>query len=61
MKRLVAVGREAHGLYILDTYLVKQVQFLKGYSFDSSSPFLTDQSFSSCNNVSKELDFVFLA
>jgi len=30
LKRLVAVGKEAHGLYILDRQLVKQVKLLQG-------------------------------
>jgi len=50
----VAIGKEAHGLYLLDREWVKQVELNTGYFADSS------MSFSSvlCNQASKGLDAV---
>jgi len=50
----VAVGKEAHGLYLLDREWVKQVELNAGYFADSNmffSPVL-------CNQASKSLDAV---
>jgi len=54
LRRPVAVGRETHGLYLLDREWVKQVELNTRYVGDSSMPF----SSSLCNQVSKGLDAV---
>jgi len=54
-KRPVAVGREVHGQYTLDSQLVKQVQVLTGHPFDNNNSLPTRDS---CNNVSKDLELV---
>ena len=59
MKRLVAIGKEAYGLYILDKGLVQEVKFGKNSYLVYSKQFsYNDSNINvSCNETSRQLSF----
>ena len=58
LKRPVVVGKEVHGLYVLDRDLVKQVELTTGYLLDNHKLSFNSHASILCNHASKGLESV---